>query len=442
MIKYFLISIGLILFSSVLQAAELITGINIRSQHIELMLYFLSYLILFVGMIRYDVILTSYFSKFDLALIGLMLFWFIINIIRSIDIPLSNLSTLPRFLGGRFYTAALLVPFFVFLGSNIHIIKSSWELSKASLYVFLIFSPLLFVYNVGILMAFVGLLPIMILNYDKLSKREVFLVATVLAVRLLFSLVHGARNEFVRLSFYLIVALLIVNRNVFKNTLRINILGIILIFFLFASFLYVYSGNLSKYFTDPEIVESIKSFEKDNLNTKSREMVYDDFVDDFDNWKDIVFGRGALGTTFSPQYIILQEITGTKENVFKFPPGYRLEVESGYLQIVLKTGLIGLILFVLISFRAMYFGIFKSKNTFTMMVSIIILERFPSMISFGLPEYSLDYILFWLSVGVCLSEKIRSISNVEIYFFLKSSKYYRPKFVTLPNVPEQAQIVK
>lgn len=171
-------------------------------------------------------------------------------------------------------------------------------------------------------------------------------------------------------------------------------------------------------------------------------MVYDDFVDDFDNWKDIVFGRGALGTTFSPQYIILQEITGTKENVFKFPPGYRLEVESGYLQIVLKTGLIGLILFVLISFRAMYFGIFKSKNTFTMMVSIIILERFPSMISFGLPEYSLDYILFWLSVGVCLSEKIRSISNVEIYFFLKSSKYYRPKFVTLPNVPEQAQIVK
>ena len=171
-------------------------------------------------------------------------------------------------------------------------------------------------------------------------------------------------------------------------------------------------------------------------------MVYDDFVDDFQNWKDIVFGRGALGTTYSPQYIKLQEITGTKDNVFKFPPGYRLEVESGYLQIVLKTGLVGLILFVLISFRAMYLGIFKSKNTFTMMVSIIVLERFPSMISFGLPEYSLDYILFWLSVGVCLSEKIRSISNVEIYFFLSSSKYYRPSFVTLPSVQEQAQAIK
>lgn len=442
MVKYFLVSIGLILFSSVLQAAELITGLNIRSQHLELMLFFLSYMVLIVGMIRYDVILTSYISKLDLALIILLIFWFIVNIIRSIDIPLSNLSTLPRFLGGRFYTPALLVPLFVFLGSNLHIIKSAWELSKASLYVFLIFSPLLFVYNVGILMAFIGLLPLMILNYDKLTKREVLLVATVLAVRLLFSLVHGARTEFVRLSFYLVVALLFVNRNVFKNTVRINVFGIILIFLLFASFLYVYSGNLSKHFTDPEIVESIKSFEKDNLNSDSRNMVYDDFVDDFDNWKDILFGRGALGTTYSPQYIKLQEITGTKENVFKFPPGYRLEVESGYLQIILKTGLTGLILFVVISFRAIYFGIFKSKNTFTMMVSIIILERFPSMISFGLPEYSLDYILFWLSVGVCLSEKIRSISNVEIYFFLKSSKYYRPKFVTLPNIPEQAQTVK
>ena len=43
-------------------------------------------------------------------------------------------------------------------------------------------------------------------------------------------------------------------------------------------------------------------------------LLYDDFVDDFQNWKDILFGRGALGTTYSPQYIILQEISGTKDN--------------------------------------------------------------------------------------------------------------------------------
>jgi hypothetical protein len=200
----------------------------------------------------------------------------------------------------------------------------------------------------------------------------------------------------------------------------------------------MYSGNLSKHFTNPEFVESIKSYERDNLNTDTRNMVYEDFADDFSDWKDLVFGRGAMGSTFSPQFIILQKISGHTTNVFNLPLGYRLEVESGYLHIILKTGLIGLVLFIIISLRAVYLGIFKTKNTFTIMVTFIILERFLSMISFGLPEYSLDYILFWLSIGVCLSAKIRNISNLEIYFLLKSGKYYNPKFIKSTSTPEIA----
>lgn len=436
MVKYFFVSILLLLFASILQAVILVARLNFNSEHFELLFIFLSYVVLFIGLIRYDSIFLGYFSKFDLIIIATLILWFCFNIIRSIDIPLSNLSTLPRFLGGKFYAPALLVPFFVFLGSNMLMIRLSWELSKRTIGYFLLFSPLLFIYNAGIFMAFIGFLPLMVLNYDKLSKNEFIFVALVLAVRLAFCIVHGARTEFIRLAFYLAVALLFVNKNIFKKSLSLNIKGFVLVFILFLGFLYLYFGNLSKHFSDPKVVENIKSYERDNLNTDSRNMVYEDFVEDFSNWKDLLFGRGALGSTYSPQFIILQKISGNTTNVFNLPLGYRLEVESGYLNIVLKTGIIGLVLFLVISLRAIYLGVFRTQNTFTVMTTFIILERFLSMVSFGLPEYSLDYILFWLSIGVCLSEKIRSISNVEMFFLLRGGKYYSPKLIKRSNIAE------
>ncbi len=396
----------------------------------------MSYVVLFIGLIRYDSIFLGYFSKVDLILLTTLILWFGFNIVRSVNVPISNLSTLPRFLGGSLYGPALLVPIFAFLGGDISIIRSSWELSKRIIGYFLLFSPLLFIYNAGILLAFIGFLPLMILNYDKLTKNEFILVALVLTVRLAFCVVHGERTEFVRLVFYAVVALLFINKNIFKRRMGLNIKGFTIIFILFLGFLYMYFGNLSKHFTDPKIVENIKSYERDNLNADSRNMVYEDFANDFSSWQDLLFGRGALGATYSPQFIILQKLSGNTTNVFNLPLGYRLEVESGYLNIILKTGIVGLLLFVIISFRAIYLGIFKTQNTFTVMVTFIIIERFLSMVSFSLPEYSLDYILFWLSIGVCLSAKIRNISNVEIYFLLKGGKYYNPKFIKRTNIAE------
>jgi O-antigen ligase len=126
------------------------------------------------------------------------------------------------------------------------------------------------------------------------------------------------------------------------------------------------------------------------------------------------------------------------DNVFGFPPGYRLEIENGYLQIILKTGIIGLLLMVIIAIRALYLGVFRSKNTFTVICALIVLERYMAMNFGGLPEYSMNYILYWICVGGCLSERIRNLSNVEIFFLLKGGKYYSPIFKTRSNVPELA----
>src|SRR5690606_38505214 len=101
---------------SILQAIIKVGDLSLNLEHFKLLFVFLSYIILIFSLFRLEIIHTASFSKTDLLLILTLMFWFLICIIRSVDIPLSKLSTLPRFLGGTYYGPALLVPLFVFFG--------------------------------------------------------------------------------------------------------------------------------------------------------------------------------------------------------------------------------------------------------------------------------------------------------------------------------------
>lgn len=434
--RYFFISIACLFSISILQAVIKVGDLELNLEHFKLLFVFLSYIILIFSIFKFDTIHTATFSKVDLWLIGVLIIWSLISIIRSADIPISNLSTLPRFLGGALYGPALLVPFFVFLGGHLLIQYEVFQLSKMTIGYFALLSPLFFIYDAAILLAFIGFMPMLILNNEKLTISQRVYVVIALIARMTYCILNGERLEFVRLAYFVVFALLFVNSNIFKGTFNLRITGFVAILLFIASFGYVYTGNLSPHFSDPEIVRDIKSFERNEFNSESHAMVIEDFFNDFDSWPEYLFGRGALGATYSPQFVILQEITNTKNNVFGFPPGYRLEIESGYLQTILKTGIVGLLLMIIIAMRAIFLGVFRTKNTFTIICALIVLERYFAMNSGALAEYSMNYILYWISVGGCLSERIRNTSNVEIYFLLKGGKYYNPKFIKHASIAE------
>lgn len=425
----FIQSLNLLIINALVAVILTAFGFKLNPEHLELLFIFISYTLLIIGLIHFNMFNHTGFSKFDLVILGTLIFWFLINIFRSVDIPAENLSSLPRYLGGRYYTPAYLVPLFAFLGGNITILSSIWNYSKKLIYLFLILTPLLFLLDTSRLLTLVGFFPLVFLNQEKLSLREKVAVNTALIIYMLFSIWKGNRTEFATLAFYFILASLISNKNKFKSELEIRIRGFILILFLVSGFIYMYTGNLSKHFTDPTIVENIQSYEMDKFNLDSRDLVFTDFSKDFNDPKDLIFGRGVLGTTYSPQFIVLQKIYKIENNIFKFPVGYRLEIENGYLQLILKSGILGLLLFIVVSFRAIYLGLFKSENSFTAICAFIIIERFLSMIGFSLPSYTPDYILFWLCLGFCLSENIRSLTNIQMFFMLRGFKYYKPKFI-------------
>ncbi|WP_321373641.1 hypothetical protein [uncultured Draconibacterium sp.] len=427
MVGYFRNSIILLYGSTLILTFVLILGVHLNAHHYELLFNTISYLIIIVGLIKFPVVNSACFSAEDNILIGILLIWFIVCILRSISIPFSNFTTIPRFLGGKLYSAALLAPFFVYWGGNLKILISLWQFSKILIVIFLVLSPSLFIFDRNYLWHLTYILPLFLLNKDKLEKEYVIYTYLAVGVAMLFFVITSERNQFVKLFYYLvIISIFRIDNNLTSiANISIKIAGIISVSIIFCCFMYIYSGRLSKHFSDPRIVENIKSYEKDNLNSDTRIMVFEDFVLDFAKWPDLLFGRGALGTTYSPRFITLQELYNEDENVFRFPYGHRLEVESGYLQIILKTGLIGLIPLMIIGIRAMFLGFFRTKNNLTIICAFIILERFVLMYPFGLPSYSIDYILFWLCIGACLSQRVRTMTNNSIYLSFKMKEFYQ-----------------
>lgn len=120
---------------------------------------------------------------------------------------------------------------------------------------------------------------------------------------------------------------------------------------------------------------------------------------------DWIVGRGMMGEYYSP--------TMGAGN-------YRGTIETDYLNMILKGGLINLILLFMILIPAIFNGIFRSKNTLSkaagLWILIWMLNTYPSTVQ----VFSLYYILVWVSVGICYSKTIRNIPEDFMIAYFKS----------------------
>lgn len=135
----------------------------------------------------------------------------------------------------------------------------------------------------------------------------------------------------------------------------------------------------------------------------SREGVQKAMTKDFANSPlDYIWGRGGNGS-----YYINSELSELDGN-------QRRSMETGYLAMILKGGVIYLILHLLILFPAVYKGLFQSNNMLTkagaLFILIAILELGPA----GCNRATLYSLMSWLFVGMCYSREIRELDNKTI----------------------------
>ncbi len=144
--------------------------------------------------------------------------------------------------------------------------------------------------------------------------------------------------------------------------------------------------------------------ERGDENTRSDVEIY--FYDDM-RQKDWIFGRGLNGQYFCPDIEPDQETN------------YRNVIETGYLQIILKGGIIQLILFLLISIPAIFLGLFKTKNLLSKVAAIWLLIHLITLY-LTINSFNLQYLLVWISIGIAFSKPIRNCSNNEIKMYFRT----------------------
>lgn len=130
----------------------------------------------------------------------------------------------------------------------------------------------------------------------------------------------------------------------------------------------------------------------------SRSGVEESFYADMKSLSDWIFGRGWFGTYYDP--------------MFKLD---RTGVETGFLTLILRGGLLYLIPYVSILSLTFFNGYFRSRNLFCKSFGIMCLMQIISLYPFGWPAFNFFHFILWIGVWICNDKLMRNRTDNQIY---------------------------
>lgn len=224
-----------------------------------------------------------------------------------------------------------------------------------------------------------SLLLLLYKDTPKTVKQVIFIISI---LSLLCVLLSGRRSGAFMIVLYYVCYLLINIQNV-RTKLLIIVFSLLLL--IFSSFL-LDAFNSYFYFLVDRIGDDTRSgVEKDMINDM-----------DFFSW---IFGRGLYGTYYSPTAIDYI---------------HRGMIETGYLNMILKGGIINLLLYVLLLTRTIYNGIFKSKNNLGIAFGYLALIHLILLYPGGHINMNFEFCILWFGIAFCNNVKLNYASNREI----------------------------
>lgn len=128
----------------------------------------------------------------------------------------------------------------------------------------------------------------------------------------------------------------------------------------------------------------------------------------------LIIGKGVNGTYYAPG--VDKEFSGKK--ITYRDQDHRMHIETGYLQLILNGGIVYLLIFLAILLPAAIKGLFRSRNLFVKGCAILVFLWLVDMVPFGVPSFSLRYLLVWICVGICFSGTLRNMNNDEMISYL------------------------
>lgn len=229
------------------------------------------------------------------------------------------------------------------------------------------------------------------------STKRLLLAGLVMAVSILLSVYKARRGLTLTLGSVSLAALFLYLRYTRYKILSVYLLSLVLIAgALYATGIYNVGNN--------QLLNRMSDRGTEDTRLGVELYFYNDMRD-----IDWAIGRGMNGSYYCP---------GIDEGALT---DNRKLIETGYLQIILKGGLVRLILFLLIMVPAVFLGLFHSGNLLSKAAAIWILIAVGSLYPATVEAFSLWYILVWLSAGICYSKRIRNMRDEELEFYFKKN---------------------
>ena len=160
----------------------------------------------------------------------------------------------------------------------------------------------------------------------------------------------------------------------------------------------------------------VKNFDDEDTRT----FLYTEIFDDL-GVRDLIFGRGFQGTYFSPYFLWLQ----TNNNDFTGDFYYRFAVEVGFLQLLLKGGIIYFVLYMTPLVAAVYKGLFtRHTSRVAFLISVYIAAELLVMFVENIPAYHFQFFLIFFLAGYSFREA--SLHKSPVYEDLRYNALLQP----------------
>lgn len=381
----------------------------------------------------------------NMLIIWLYLLWNVVCIVRG----LFEVETYWDIKGLITNALALVLPIVIFSSTNKIIVQSLLAFYvKYALPLFLLFGLITRTDAFGFYLIPVSLL---ILFLPVLTKKQKYIVLFATAVLIVAD--PAARSNVIKFSIPFFLLLIYFFRNKISSniieTSRLTllilpvillVLGVTGVFNVFKMSEYI-KGDVTAVGLDNE-----GNRVDMNLVEDTRTFLYIEVLESAINNNYWLLGRTPARGNDS-------ELFGMTEQAELIGKDERLANEIGVANIFTWTGLVGVIFYFLIFYRASHLAVNKSRNIYAKMLGVYVAFRWLFSWIEDVNNFSLNYFMLMMMLGLCFSYSFRNMSDKEIiiwargifdirYFrfqqyLLKKGNNEKNKYSGLANLPQQ-----
>jgi hypothetical protein len=150
-----------------------------------------------------------------------------------------------------------------------------------------------------------------------------------------------------------------------------------------------------------------------DLKADTRSFIYDEVLSSAKKYNSWLIGRSPARGYDSDSFGE-EDMTGRWER-----PG----CEVAILNIFTWTGIVGVILYLMVFYRASYLAINHSNNTFSKILGLFIAFRWLYAWVEDINYFTLTTVFLWFLIGLCYSKSFRIMTNKEVEYWVQGIFY-------------------